>query len=94
MPLTDIIVKNAKAKDRQYKLTDEKGLRLVVHPNGSKYWQMKYCHIGKEKILSFGIYPEISLKDARRKRDEARKQISESKDPSEEKKLKKIQQHN
>ena len=45
MPLTDIIIKNAKAKDKQYKLTDERGLRLVVHPNGSKYWQMKYGQI-------------------------------------------------
>ena len=93
MPLTDIIIKNAKAKDKQYKLTDERGLRLVVHPNGSKYWQMKYRHLGKEKTLSFGTYPEISLKEARNKRDDARKQISESLDPSQEKKFKKIQQH-
>jgi integrase len=93
MPLTDIIVKNAKPKDKQYKLTDERGLRLVVHPNGSKYWQMKYRHLGKEKTLSFGIYPEISLKEARNKRDDARKQISDNLDPSQEKKLKKIQQH-
>ena len=69
MPLTDIKCKNLEIKEKSYKISDEKGLRLLVHKNGSKYWQMKYYFIGKEKLLSFGVYPEISLKEAREQRD-------------------------
>ena len=90
MPLTDIIVKNAKPKEKQYKLADEKGMRLLIHPNGSKYWQLKYRFSGKEKLLSLGVYPEVSLKEARDKRDAARKQMQEGLDPSHEKKLSKL----
>jgi hypothetical protein len=90
MPLTDIIVKNAKPKEKQYKLSDEKGMRLLVHPNGSRYWQLKYRFGGKEKLLSLGVYPEVSLKEARDKRDAARKQLQEGLDPSHEKKLSKL----
>ena len=90
MSLTDIIAKNAKSQKAQYKLFDEKGLFLLVAPNGSKYWRMKYRFDGKEKLLSFGTYPETSLKEARNKRDVARKQIQESFDPSQEKKLAKL----
>jgi len=68
MPLNDISAKSAKSKDKIYKLSDEKGL-LLVRPNGGKYWQMKYRFDGKEKTLSFGVYPEVSLKEARDKRD-------------------------
>ena len=93
MPLTDIVAKNAKSADKKYKLTDEKGLFLLVHPNGSKYWQMKFRFSKKEKLLSFGTYPETSLKEARDKRDKARKQIQEGLDPSQEKKLEKLQRH-
>jgi integrase len=90
MPLTDIIAKNAKPRDKRYKLSDEKGLFLLVHENGSKYWQVKYRIDGKEKLLSLGVYPEVSLKQARDKRDEARKKIQDGLDPSHEKKLKKL----
>jgi integrase len=93
MPLTDIIVKNTKIKEKQYKLADEKGLHLLVHANGSKYWQMKYRYIGKEKLLSFGVYPEVSLKEARDKRDKARKQLADGLNPSQEKKLAKLQRN-
>lgn len=73
MPLTNIAAKGAKPKDKLYKLSDEKGLFLSMRPTGGKYWQMKYRFDGKEKTLSFGVYPEVSLKEARNKRDEARK---------------------
>ncbi len=92
MPLTDIVAKNAKAKDKQYKIFDEKGLFLLIKSSGGKYWQMKYRFAGKEKLLSFGTYPEISLKEARDKRDLARKQIKDNIDPSQEKKLAKLTQ--
>ena len=62
----------------------------MVHKNGSKYWQQKYRVDGKERILSFGFYPETSLKEARNKRYEARKQIQDGFDPSQEKKLAKL----
>ncbi len=90
MPLTDIAAKGAKPKEKLYKLSDEKGLFLSVRPNGGKYWQMKYRFDGKEKTLSFGVYPEVSLREARDKRDEARKKIKDGIDPSEEKKLAKL----
>ncbi len=90
MSLTDIIAKNAKPQKTQYKLSDERGLFLLVLPSGGRYWRMKYRFDGKEKLLSFGTYPETSLKEARNKRDEARKKIQEGVDPSQEKKLAKI----
>ena len=81
--LTDPACRNAKPTDKPYKLTDEKGLFLLVHPNGSKYWRLKYRIAGKEKLLSIGVYPDMPLAGARSKRDEARKQISDGIDPSE-----------
>ena len=54
MPLTDIAVRNAKAKDKQYKLSDAAGLRILIKPNGGKYWRLKYRFSGKEKLLSIG----------------------------------------
>ncbi len=77
MALTDISVRTAAAKEKQYKLPDGKGLHLLVHTNGSKYWRFRYRFGDKEKMLAIGVYPEVSLKDARNKRDEVRKQISE-----------------
>ena len=91
MALTDIKCKSLEIKEKSYKISDEKGLRLLIHKNGSKYWQMKYYFGGKEKLLSFGVYPEVTLKEARNKRDEARKQIADNLDPSQEKKLAKLQ---
>lgn len=85
MPLTDQAIKAAKPKDKPYRLTDERGMYLEVHPNGSRYWRLKYRYAGKEKRLAIGVYPEVSLKEARNLRDEARKQLSNGVDPSEEK---------
>ncbi len=86
MPLSDTACKNAKPKEKPYKLADEKGMFLLVNPNGSKYFRFKYRFAGKEKMLAFGVYPDTSLKSARDKRDEARKQIADGIDPSENKK--------
>lgn len=90
MALTDIKIKTAKPKDKPYKLADGEGMYLLVSTNGSKYWRMKYRIAGKEKILSIGIYPDISLADARAKRMEARKTLASGGDPSEAKKEEKL----
>ncbi len=90
MPLNDIKCKNIKPTDKTFKVSDEKGLYLEVNTNGAKYWRLKYRFAGKERKLALGVYPEISLKEAREKRDDARKQIQEGIDPSQEKKLAKL----
>ena len=74
VPLTDTTIKNAKpTPDKSYKLPDEKGMYLLVNPNGSKYFRLKYRFVGKEKVLALGVYPETSLRQARDKRDVAKK---------------------
>ena len=82
-PLTDMQVKNAKQKDKSYTLSDGDGLFLEVTKLGSKLWRMKYTSpsSGKSTWMSFGSYPEITLLEARSKRLEARKQISNGIDP-------------
>src|SRR5574343_944018 len=89
MALSDLSIRNAKPSDKPYKLPDEKGLFLLVHPNGSKYWRQKYRFNGKEKLLAFGLYPDISLRDARARRDDARKLLANGIDPGEAKKAQK-----
>jgi len=84
--LTELSIKQAKPKEKQYKLTDGEAMYLRVYPNGSKYWQLQYWFDGKQKILSMGVWPNISLKDAREKRYEAKKKIKEGINPIEEKK--------
>ncbi|HEO0718318.1 TPA: DUF4102 domain-containing protein, partial [Yersinia enterocolitica] len=85
MPLNARQVETAKPKEKDYKLTDERGLFLLVTTNGRKYWRLKYRVSGKEKKLSIGVYPDISLAEARLKREEARKLLAEGHDPSEQK---------
>jgi len=80
--LTDPKARQAKAQAKAYKLTDEKGLFLLVHPNGSKYWRHKYRFAGKEKLIAYGVYPEVTLAEARRARDESRRLLRENVDPS------------
>lgn len=92
MALTDPKIKQAKGKDKDYKLSDEKGLYLLVKKNGAKYWRVKYRFGGKEKTFAIGVYPEVTLKDARDERDEARKLLRKDIDPSEDKQTKKQQQ--
>ncbi|MEX6159678.1 tyrosine-type recombinase/integrase [Providencia manganoxydans] len=86
MALTDAKVRAAKPLDKSYKLTDGDGMHLMVHTNGSKYWRLQYRFGGKQKMLALGIYPEISLAEAREKRDTARKLIANGFDPSEKRK--------
>lgn len=81
MPLTDVKVRTAKPQDKPYKLTDGRGLYLLVNTNGSRYWRMKYRVMGREKLLSIGVYPDISLAVARQKRDEARRALAQGNDP-------------
>ena len=90
MLLTDITARNAKPKDKTYKLSDSAGLYLLVKPNGKKYWWLKYYFAGKEKLLSIGVYPVISLSEAREKSLLAKKQLANNIDPSEHKKEQKL----
>ncbi len=89
MALTDPKIRNAKAKEKPYKLTDGKGLFLLVNKKGVKYWRLKYRFLGVEKTLALGVYPEVSLKDARLATDDARKLPVSGIDPSEIKKSQK-----
>ena len=65
MALTELEVKKAKVTDKAQKLTDGGGLFLLVHPKGGKYWRMAYRFAGKQKILAVGVYPDVSLSEAR-----------------------------
>ncbi len=91
MALTDITCKGTKPKEKPYKLADERGLYLEVMPNNKKYWRLKFRFNGKENRLAFGVYPEVSLAEARDKRDEARKMLRNGINPSQAKKDKKLQ---
>src|SRR5690606_33844001 len=82
MPLTDTAIRQAKPQAKPYKLTDERGLFLLVQPSGSKLWRFKYRHQGKEKLLALGKYPDVSLAAARKRRDAAREQVAAELDPS------------
>ena len=85
MSLTDPAIRNAKpgvtpagkSTDKPYKLGDAGGLYLEVAPTGGKWWRLKYRYDGKEKRLSLGVYPDVSLKDARQRRDDARKLLAD-----------------
>jgi hypothetical protein len=65
MPLSAVDVSNAKPRAKPYKLSDERGLYLLVTPKGQRYWRFKYRFDGKEKTLAFGVFPDVSLADAR-----------------------------
>jgi integrase len=86
MPLTDLLVRAAKPREKLYKLSDSKGLYLQVEPNGSKLWRLKYRFNGKERRLAFGVYPEVTLSRARERQLEARRVLDEGIDPGELKK--------
>ena len=90
MPLTDPKARQAKPRDKPYRLSDEKGMYLEITPKGGKYWRMKYRFAGKEKRLAIGVYPEVTLKKAREIRDNARLKLSEGIDPSAYKQAQKI----
>ena len=81
--LTEAGIRSAKPKSKPYKLTDSEGLYLLINKNNSRWWRFKYRIDGKEKLLSFGVYPDVSLKLARDQRDAARKQLAMGINPSE-----------
>lgn len=83
MPLSDAKVRNAKPQAKPYKMTDAEGMFLLVTPTGSKYWRLKYHFAGREKLLALGVYPEVSLGDARERRLQARKTLAAGNDPGE-----------
>lgn len=87
--LTQLAIQNAKPKQKSYKLFDSGGLYLRINPNGSKLWQLKYRYLGKEKMLSLGLFPLVTLAEAREKRDEAKKKLINGIDPSAAKKAEK-----
>ena len=85
MALTDTKVRSAKPQEKEYTLVDGDGLFLLVHPNGSRYWRFRFRFAGKQHLMAFGVYPEVSLADARQKREEARKLVAAGIDPREHK---------
>ena len=92
MALTDPKIRQAKPKDKDYKLSDAKGMFLLVTKKGGKYWRLKYRIGGKEKLLSIGVYPDVSLKQARKACDNAKELLDQGVDPSQAKKVKKAEQ--
>lgn len=80
--LSELAIKKAKPEEKPYKMTDGAGLYLLVKPNGSKYWRMFYRFAGKQKTLALGVYPIVGLADARGRRDDARKLLSNNVDPN------------
>lgn len=86
MPITDTAIKSAKPSDKPYALTDGRGLSLQVQPTGGKWWRLRYRFSGKAKMLSLGVYPDVGLKEARDRREAARKLLANGIDPSEHRK--------
>jgi len=89
MPLTDVAVKNAKPDTKPYRLKDERGLFLEVRPEGGKWWRFRFSMSSRERLMSLGVYPDVSLKMARERRDEARRMIAQDIDPGEVRKAEK-----
>ena len=88
MPLSAAAVTKAKPRDKAYKLTDERGLYLLFSPKGGRYWRMNYRFADKFRTIAFGVFPDVSLADARARRDDARKLLAKGIDPTEERKEK------
>ncbi|MCZ8131512.1 MAG: Arm DNA-binding domain-containing protein [Steroidobacteraceae bacterium] len=82
MRLTDVAIRKAKPRERPYKLADGRGLTLLVQPSGAKWWRFRYRVNGAEKMLSLGIYPDVSLSDARERMAGARRLLAANVDPS------------
>jgi len=91
--LTELGVHKAKPGSKPKKFTDGRGLYLLLHPNGSKYWRMKYRFMGKEKLLALGVWPSVSLTEARKKRNESKLILKSGADPSMAKKNQKLTQY-
>jgi integrase len=89
MSLSDLVIRNSKPKEKAYKLGDGRGLYLLVEPNGSRLWRLKYRFAEKERKLSLGAYPEVTLAQARERQFEARRLLDKGVDPLEQKKQEK-----
>lgn len=92
MQLTDTAIRKAKPGEKLAKMFDERGLFLLITPSGGKWWRFKYRFDNKEKLLSLGVYPDVGLKDARERREEARKQVAAGIDPAKHRKAQKTAQ--
>jgi hypothetical protein len=92
MSLTETAIKAAKPAEKPYKLSDERGLYLLVKPGGGRLWRLKYRVAGREKLLAIGAYPDLSLAKARERRDEARRLLADKIDPSARKKAERLAQ--
>lgn len=90
MALKELQIRALRPADKIYQCTDDRGLYLEVHPNGSKLWRFKYRYMGKQKRLALGRYPEVSLAEARRKRDDSRRTLDTGGDPLAERKRDKL----
>lgn len=90
MALKELQIRNLRPKAAIFQCTDDRGLYLEVHPNGSKLWRYKYRHAGKQKRLALGRYPDVSLADARRRRDDSKRQLEGGEDPLAERKREKL----
>ena len=84
--LTEGAVRDAEPREKTYKMSDTGGLFVMVNPDGSRWWRLKYCYGGRERGISLGVYPLISLKLARQKRDDAKRALDSGKDPSQQRK--------
>ena len=89
MPLTNAKLRALKAGDRPFKVSDAEGLFILVNPSGSKLWRLAYRYKGKHKLLAFGVHPDVSLRDARRRREAAKEMLEDGRDPSQERKSEK-----
>jgi integrase len=89
MPLTDVAIRRAAPQSKPYKLFDSSGLFVLINPAGGKWWRFKYRFDGKEKLLSLGTYPEVTLVDARKRRDAERRKLADKIDPSVARKMEK-----
>jgi len=94
MELKEVKFRNAKPKEKPYRLNDGGGLSLLINPNGSKWWRFRYTFNGKEKGISFGVYPDITLESARKKRAAARQSVAEGIDPAAAKKERQAEKKN
>lgn len=92
MPLTNTKILNAKSKDKDYSITDGLGLSILISKKGGKWWRFRYRYLGKAKLMSLGTYPEVTLLDARERRDESRRLLAQNPpvDPSEVRKAQKL----
>src|SRR6476661_7003163 len=88
--LTPIAIRNAAPDTRAYKLADEGGLYLLIKPDGARYWRFKYRFAGKEKLLALGVFPDVSLAEARKDRDDAKRKLRDRIDPMAERQATKL----